>query len=143
MLKRSRDSVLYGLVPAMRWSEGKLPSVWRMLVDSSATTKGHIKSIISHILAQGTKSSPGGPGAEIQSRGNAAARTVSRRYRIGTAQRFFKITLGWQPGGVAPQQAVTATWFVQWWLLAIEATGALWHAMLAHPRSHPVSRIHS
>ena len=55
---------MHGLLPAMRWSEGKLPSVRRMLVDSSAITKGHIKSIISHILAQGTKSSPGGPGAE-------------------------------------------------------------------------------
>ena len=64
MLKRFRDSVLHGLLPAMRWSEGKLPSVWRMLVDSSERTKRHIKPIISHILAQGTKSSPGGPGAE-------------------------------------------------------------------------------
>ena len=44
-----------------------------------------------------------GPVQRKKSRGNAAARTVSPRYRIGTAQRFFQITLGWQPGGLAPR----------------------------------------
>ena len=43
-----------------------------------------------------------GPGQRKKQRQHSSENSLPR-YRIGTAQRFFQITLGWQPGGLAPR----------------------------------------
>ena len=115
LLERSRHLVSYGLVPAIRWSERKLSSAWRMFEDSSARMKGHIKSIISRILGQGTKLSPCGSGAEKeQHRGDATARNIPAQSCIKTTQRFVQR----QPAGNPVAQLRWQLW--RWCTLVVQ-----------------------